>query len=68
MKKCSSTVSIHPSTNKSKEDDKFQIKIDSRINLYILQIANDAIQSHIDFSNFDTKDEGYDKNFTLTES
>ena len=68
MKKSSSTVLIHPSTNKSKEEDKVQIKIDNIINLSLLQIANDAIQNNFDFSNFDTKDEGYDENFTLTKS
>ena len=33
MKKSSSTVSIHPSTNISKEDNEFQIKTNSRIYL-----------------------------------
>ena len=36
MNKNSSTVSIHPSTNKSLEDDAFQMKTDSRINLPLL--------------------------------
>ena len=44
MKKSSSTVSIHPSTNISKGD--------SRINLSLLQIANGAIQNRLNFLNF----------------
>ena len=36
MKKISITVSIHPSNNKSKEDDELQIKTNSRIYLTLL--------------------------------
>ena len=36
MNKSSSTVSNHPSTNKPKEDDKFQVKTENRINLSLL--------------------------------
>ena len=64
MKKSSSTVSIHPSTRKSMEDDELQIKTDSRINLPLLKIANGEIQNYIDFLNFVTKDEGYGEKFT----
>ena len=64
MKKSASTVSIHPSTKISKEDNEFQIKIDNIINLPLLQIANGTIQNHTDFSNFVRKDKGYGEYFT----
>ena len=63
MKKNASTVLIYSSSNKSKEDDEFQIKIDSRINLPLLQITNGIINDHIDFLNFVTKDKGYGEKF-----
>ena len=60
MKKSSSTVSIHPSTKKSKKDDEFQTKTDSRIDLPLLQIVNGTSQSCMDLSNFviEDKDDG----------
>ena len=64
IKTSSSTVSIYASNNKSKEGDEFQNKTGNRINLPLLQIVNDAIQNHMDFSNFVTKDEGYGEKFT----
>ena len=67
MKNKSNTVSIYPSTNKSIEDDEFQIKIDSKINLPLLQIANAFIQNHIDFLNFVTKNKGHGEKFTTYE-
>ena len=67
MIKRSNTVSIHSSTNKSMEDDEFQIKIDSKINLPLLQIANGVIQNHIDFLNFVTKNKGHSEKFTTYE-
>ena len=64
VKKSSSTVSFHSSTNKLKEDNEFQIKTNSRIDLPLLQIASDAIQNNMDFSNFVTKDKSYGEKFT----
>ena len=64
MKKSSSTVSIHPSTKKSKKDDEFQTKTDSRIDLPLLQIVNGASQSCMDFSNFVIEDKDYGTYFS----
>ena len=62
MLNTSSIVSIHPSTNIIKPDE-FQIKIEKRSKLPLLQIGNSETQNRIDFSEFINNGEGYGQNF-----
>ena len=62
MLNTSSIVSIHPSTNIIKPDE-FQIKIEKRSKLPLLQIGNSETQNRIDFSEFINNGEGYSQNF-----
>ena len=48
MAKTNSIVTIHPTTNSTKEDE-FQIKTAPRLDLPLLRIDKGVITDHIDF-------------------
>ena len=64
MAKSDSIVTIHPTTNPTK-DDEFQIKTAPRLDLPLLRIGKGVITDHIDFSFINNDKEYYENEFVV---
>ena len=64
MGKSDSIVTIHPTTNETK-DDEFQIKTAPRADLPLLRIGKGVITDHIDFLLTNNNTEYYEKKFIV---